>query len=62
MKHWKKVLALLLCLSLLLGSAQLMSVAAANSTKVVSSLPFITISDPHIFPDSEQGSRSDTWM
>ena len=62
MKKWKKALALLLCLCILLGSAQLMSVAAASGTKVVSSLPFITISDPHIFPDSEQGSRSDTWM
>ena len=62
MKKWKKVLALLLCLTLLLGSAQLMSVAAAGKQKVVHTLPFATISDPHIFPDCEQGSRGETWM
>ncbi len=62
MKTAKKVLAVLLCLCMLLGSAQLMSVGAASQQKVVQSLPFATISDPHIFPDCEQGSRSDTWM
>ncbi len=62
MKSWKKILSLLLCFCMLLGSLQLMSVAAASKQTAVQSLPFITISDPHQFPDSEQGSRSKAWM
>ncbi len=62
MKTAKKVLALVLCLCMLLGTLQLSGIAAAGGQKVVQSLPFATISDPHIFPDSEQGTRSPAWM
>ena len=62
MKNLKRIVSLLLCVLMLLGSLQLSGIAAADRNKAVQSLPFVTISDLHIFPDSEQGSRGKAWM
>lgn len=69
MKTMKKLLAVLLCFAMLTGLAQLSFVPTtatdgdtAAESSAVASLPFASISDIHIFPDSEQGSRSKEWI
>ena len=62
MKNLKRIVSLLLCVLMLLGSLQLSGIAAADRNKAVQSLPFVTISDLHIFPDSEQGDRTQDWL
>ena len=65
MKTMKKLLAVLLCFAMLTGLVQLSSVpitAADDAPAAVATLPFATVSDIHIFPDSEQGSRSKEWI
>ena len=66
MKTAKKVLAVLLCLLLTVSVFRLAALPtqAGDDTDaaVVASLPFATLSDPHIFPDCEQGNRSAEWI
>lgn len=60
MKSLKKILAVFLCFAMLAGLVQLTSVAADERT--VSSLPFMSISDTHYYPESLMGSRGEDWL
>ena len=62
MKKMKKLLAVLLSVLMLLGAVQLFSAAKTGDQTVQSTLPFYTMSDLHIFPDSEQGDRTQDWL
>ena len=62
MKRWKRWLSVVLCAVLLLGVVQLFSAAKAGDQSIRSTLPFYTLSDPHIFPDCAQGNRSQIWI
>lgn len=62
MKKMKKLLAVLLSVLMLLGAVQLFSAAKTGEQTVQSTLPFYTMSDLHIFPDSEQGDRTQDWL
>ena len=62
MKKTKRLLAVLLSVLMLLSAVQLFSVAKTGDQTVQSTLPFYTMSDLHIFPDSEQGSRTRDWL
>ncbi len=65
MKTARKIVALVLTLAMLFSVAQLSALptlAETGDAKVVASLPFASVSDIHIFPDSEQGSRGADWI
>ena len=62
MKRWKRWLSVVLCAVLLCGVVQLCSAAKAGGQTVTATLPFYTMSDIHLFPDSAQGSRTQTWL
>lgn len=62
MRRWKRWLSVVLCAVLLCGAVQLFSAAKAGDQSIRSTLPFYTMSDPHIFPDCAQGSRSQVWI
>lgn len=56
MKNFKKILSVILALVMLTGMVQLTSSAYAQETK--SELPFYTVSDIHLYPESLMGNRS----
>ena len=57
MRSFKKIISVILTLTLLLGSVSLISSAGLWKSKEVSSLTFNTLSDPHFFPDSLTGDN-----
>ncbi|MGN0468418.1 MAG: metallophosphoesterase [Acutalibacteraceae bacterium] len=60
MKKLRKILAVVLCLAMLTGIIQITSVAADERT--VSSLPFMSVSDIHYYPESLMGNKTDAWL
>lgn len=57
MKKFKKIISVILTLTLLLGTVSLVSGAELWKSKTVSSLSFATLSDPHYYPDSLTGGN-----
>ena len=55
MKNYKKVLALVLSLLMVVAAVPLSSLAEAGLERTVSSMPFVTLSDTHFFPESLMG-------
>ena len=66
MKNYKKVLALVLSLLMVVAAVPLSSLAEAGLERTVSSMPFVTLSDTHFFPESlmgkdEEGNDNAAW-
>lgn len=57
MRNFKKIISVILTLTLLLGTVSLVSGAELWKGKTVSSLSFATLSDPHYYPDSLTGGN-----
>ncbi len=62
MKNLKKVLCLVLALVLSFGCVSLTSAALPEHGKKTASLPFASISDIHLYPESLMGNRSAEWL
>lgn len=62
MKSFKKIIAVLLSLLMLTGTVQLASFAENGDQTVKDSMPFVSISDLHVFAESEMGNRGSEWM
>lgn len=60
MKKLKKVISVILCIAMLISVVQVSAFAATERT--VSSMPFVSVSDIHYFPESLMGNRSDEWF
>lgn len=66
MKNYKKILAVVLSLVMLMCAMPMSSLAEAGGEKTVSSLPFVTVSDIHYYPEelmgkNEDGSNNAVW-
>ena len=63
MKNFRRVLSLVLCLALVFSCAGMFSYATdlRNETPVAE-LNFVTISDPHFYPESLMGGKCDAWQ
>lgn len=59
MKKLKKMLAVILCLAMLISVVQVSAFAATEIT--VGSLPFMSVSDIHIYPESLMGNKTEDW-
>lgn len=57
MKNFKRIISVILTLTLLLGTVSLASSAGLWKSKELSSLSFATLSDPHYYPDSLTGDN-----
>ncbi len=57
MRNFKKIISVILTLTLLLGSVSLISGAELWKSKELSSLSFATLSDPHYYPYSLTGDN-----
>lgn len=62
MSKFKKALAILLVLTMVLGFSQVSTFAELAGEKVTASLPFAHISDTHYYPESLMGSRGPEWQ
>lgn len=62
MKKMKKLLSLVLSLILVFSAVSVAGNAADASKRETASLPFASISDIHIYPESLMGNRSKEWM
>lgn len=62
MKNFKRIISVLLCVAMVFSLAGTFSYAAdmKNSTPVAK-LNFVTISDPHFYPESLMGGKCDAW-
>lgn len=66
MRRIKKVLCVLLALTLIMCAVPMSSFAQIGQERTVSSLPFVSISDMHYYPESlmgknEDGTNTDVW-
>lgn len=59
MKISKKVLALVLSLLMVVAAVPVSSLAEAGLERAVSSMPFVTLSDTHFFPESLMGKDAE---
>lgn len=62
MRKFKRILAALLVLAMILSFSQLATFAELGGEKVVDSLPFAHMSDIHYYPESLMGSRGEAWL
>ena len=63
MKNIKRIISLVLCAALVLSCAGMFSYAADLREKSpVAELNFVTISDPHFYPESLMGGKCDAWQ
>ncbi len=63
MKNFKRVISAVLCLAMIFSLVGTFSYAAELKDKTpVAKLDFITISDPHFYPESLMGNKCQAWI
>ena len=62
MKNAKRFLSVLLSLILIFGAVSIAGNALNPAEEEIASLPFATVSDIHLYPESLMGSRSEEWL
>lgn len=62
MKKTRKLLSVLLALVMIISAFPMSSFALFGKGRAVSSLPFVSISDVHFYPESLMGDKGDAWM
>ncbi len=62
MKKFRKLLAVVVAMAMLICSMQVSSFALFGRERVTKSLPIVHISDPHYYPESMMGSRGQEWQ
>ena len=63
MKNIKRIISLILCVAMVFSCAGMFSYAADLREKTsVAELDFVTISDPHFYPESLMGDNCDAWQ
>lgn len=62
MRNFKKIISVILTLTLLLGTVSLAASAGLWKSKEISALTFNTLSDTHFFPDSLTGNNCEAYQ
>ena len=62
MKNFKKIISVILTLTMLLGTVSLCASAGLWKSKEISSLSFTTLSDTHYYPDSLTGNNCEAYQ